>query len=389
MLVTFREIAIITDKAISGFIKGGVFVPGKFSLRKFSEINLDDPFFATLKSDYPGSTSSPSFCVWFKNKAQEGRTALVFSDDQGLGAFICIKNENEPIELKGGTLAACNRVKISTMKIAERFRGQRLGEGAIGLVLWKWQKSRTDEIYVTAFDKQDLLISQLEKFGFHKAGYNLNGEGVYIKSRHNIDYSDPYKSFPFINPNFHSSGYLIINDTYHDTMFPYSELKNNTLQNAVAMNVSNGLSKVYVGAQYSQLPYGIGDPILIYRRYTAGSGKQYRSCITSFCVVTKIIQAKKSGQKLMSFDELLTKIGNKSVFNKDELRNRYNNDWNVLVMEMLYYGYFGEGNNVNMAWLKQSGYWGDGYPTSFSLGQAAFKSILKKGNIDVSNVIID
>lgn len=389
MLVTFREIAIITDKAISGFIKGGVFVPGKISLRKFSEINLDDPFFATLKSDYPGSASSPSFCVWFKNKAQEGRTALVFSDDQGLGAFICIKNENEPIELKGGTLAACNRVKISTMKIAERFRGQRLGEGAIGLVLWKWQKSRTDEIYVTAFDKQDLLISQLEKFGFHKAGYNLNGEGVYIKSRHNIDYSDPYKSFPFINPNFHSSGYLIINDTYHDTMFPYSELKNNTLQNAVAMNVSNGLSKVYVGAQYSQLPYGIGDPILIYRRYTAGSGKQYRSCITSFCVVTKIIQAKKSGQKLMSFDELLTKIGNKSVFNKDELKNRYNNDWNVLVMEMLYYGYFGEGNNVNMAWLKQSGYWGDGYPTSFSLGQAAFKSILKKGNIDVSNVIID
>lgn len=389
MLVTFREIAIITDKAISGFIKGGVFVPGKFSLRKFSEINLDDPFFATLKSDYPGSASSPSFCVWFKNKAQEGRTALVFSDDQGLGAFICIKNENEPIELKSGTLSACNRVKISTMKIAERFRGQRLGEGAIGLVLWKWQKSGTDEIYVTAFDKQDLLISQLEKFGFHKVGYNLNGEGVYIKSRHNIDYSDPYKSFPFINPNFKSSGYLIINDTYHDTMFPYSELKNNTLQNAVAMNVSNGLSKVYVGAQYSQLPYGIGDPILIYRRYTAGSGKQYRSCITSFCVVTKIIQAKKSGQKLMSFDELLTKIGNKSVFNKDELRNRYNNDWNVLVMEMLYYGYFGEGNNVNMAWLKQSGYWGNGYPTSFSLGQAAFKSILKKGNIDVSNVIID
>lgn len=112
-------------------------MPGKFSLRKFSEINLDDPFFATLKNDYPGSASSPSFSVWFKNKAQEGRTALVFSDDQGLGAFICIKNENEPIELKGCTLAACNRVKISTMKIAERFRGQRLGEGAIGLVLWK------------------------------------------------------------------------------------------------------------------------------------------------------------------------------------------------------------------------------------------------------------
>lgn len=78
-------------------------------------------------------------------------------------------------------------------------------------------------------------------------------------------------------------------------MFPYSELKNNTLQNAVAMNVSNGLSKVYVGAQYSKLPYDVGDPILIYRRYTTGYGKRYRSCITSFCVVTKIIQAKRTG----------------------------------------------------------------------------------------------
>lgn len=34
---------------------------GKFYLRKFSEINLDDSFFDTLKKDYPGSASSPSF----------------------------------------------------------------------------------------------------------------------------------------------------------------------------------------------------------------------------------------------------------------------------------------------------------------------------------------
>lgn len=363
---------------------------GKFSLRKFSEINLNDPFFDSLKSDYPGNASSTGFSVWFAKKAQEGRTALVFNDEQGLGAFICIKNENEPIELKSGILAACNRIKISTMKIAERFRGQRLGEGAIGLVLWKWQKSGTDEIYVTAFDKQDLLISQLEKFGFNKVGFNLNGEGVYIKNRHNIDYSDPYKSFPFINPNFESSGYLIINDTYHDTMFPYSELRNNTLQNAVAMNVSNGLSKIYVGAQYSKPPYGVGDPVLIYRKYTAGQGKRYRSCITSFCVVTKIIQAKENWTYLMPFETLLGKIGNKSVFDPEELRERYVSDRNVLVIEMLYYGYFGEGNNVNMDWLEQNGYWGSNqYPSLISLDSTAFKSILEKGNIDVSNVIID
>lgn len=50
---------------------------GKFYLRKFSEINLNDSFFDTLKEDYPGSASSPSFSAWFDKKAQEGRTALV------------------------------------------------------------------------------------------------------------------------------------------------------------------------------------------------------------------------------------------------------------------------------------------------------------------------
>lgn len=47
---------------------------GKFYLRKFSEINLDDSFFDTLKKDYPGSASSPSFSTWFDKKAHEFRT---------------------------------------------------------------------------------------------------------------------------------------------------------------------------------------------------------------------------------------------------------------------------------------------------------------------------
>lgn len=59
---------------------------GKFSLRKFSKC-LNDPFFDSLKSDYPGNASSTGFSVWFAKKAQEGRTALVFNDEQGLGAL--------------------------------------------------------------------------------------------------------------------------------------------------------------------------------------------------------------------------------------------------------------------------------------------------------------
>lgn len=51
----------------------------------------------------------------------------------------------------------------------------------------------------------------------------------------------------------------------------------------------------------------------------------------------------------MSFDDLLRKIGNQSVYNETELRNQYQSAANMNVYEMLYYGYFGEGHNKTMA----------------------------------------
>lgn len=365
---------------------------GNFSLKKFSDIDLNDPFFDSLKADYPVGGKVKPFEVWFPEKAQEGRTALVFDDENGLGAFVCIKDETENIVLTDSTLPKKTRCKITTIKIAERFRGQRLGEGAIGLVLWKWKDLGWEDIYVTVFDKHDLLIAQLTKFGFIKVGYNPNGEGVYLRSRSSVDYSDPYKSFPFINPDFQNAGYLCANDFYHDTLFPYSELKN-TLQTSVALNVRNGLSKIYVGAQYTVPPYKIGEPIFIYRIHTGSGTKRYKSCLTSFCIVTNVIAVKRSGSHLMTFDELLAKIGNKSVYDESELQTKYNNDKNMFVVEMLYYGYFGEGHNINMDTLETKGYWsnshGGTYPALIRLTPDEFKEILREGNVDVDNVIID
>ena len=70
---------------------------GNFSLKKFSDIDLNDPFFDSLKADYPVGGKVKPFEVWFPEKAQEGRTALVFDDENGLGAFVCIKDETENI----------------------------------------------------------------------------------------------------------------------------------------------------------------------------------------------------------------------------------------------------------------------------------------------------
>jgi hypothetical protein len=109
------------------------------------------------------------------------------------------------------------------------------------------------------------------------------------------------------------------------------------------------------------------------------------------CVVTNIISAKTNSRPLISFDELLKRIGNKSVFDENDMRAKYNNDRNLLVIELLYYCYFGEGNNVNMDWLDRNGYWAgqNDYPANIQLTPDQFKAILKEGHIDVQDVIIN
>ena len=355
---------------------------GKFEYRLFRDIDLRDPFFDSLKRDYPEFETS-----WFPKCVSQNRDALVFSDEMGLGAFVAMKDECEEIVLRDRVLPAVPRLKISTLRLAERFRGQRLGEGAIGLVLWKWKEQKLDEVYVTVFPSHDDLISQLEKFGFEAVGYNIRGELVYIRSRNAIDFSDPYKSFPFVSPAFPKGGYIVVDDTFHDTLFPYSELRN-TWQEQLDRDVANGITKVYVGAQ-PQPHYQKGEPVFIYRKHTGTGTKKYRSCVTSYCVVDEVVAVKRRGQRLCSFDEFCRIVGNKSVFTKDDLWRRYNQDYNVTVIRMLYCGYFGAGNNVNYAWLEENGLWSPQgqYPTEFKLSRKQCGDIWEQGGIDVSNAV--
>ena len=217
---------------------------GKFERKQFSEINLNDPFFDSLKADYPGTSSSTGFVQWFAAKAADGKRALIFEDDQGVGAFVNLKpNEAEEINLANGiVLPKTARLKITTIKIDKRYRNQRIGEGALGLTLWQWRDLGINEIYVTVFDKHISLILLLEKYGFIHVGNNLNGERVYIKDRRNLDFSDPCKSFPLLSDQVQHAGCLAIDMEYHDTMFASSDLAN-TLQERVDISVANGLKK--------------------------------------------------------------------------------------------------------------------------------------------------
>lgn len=355
---------------------------GKFVLKKFVEIDANDNFFDSLKTDYP------EFPIWFQKKSEIGEKAFVFSDGQGIGAFIYLKKEAEPIKIRNKELPSIQRLKIGTLKLHERIKGIRMGEGAIGIALWYWQEMKCDEVYITVFDKHKNLIDLILKFGFICEGFNERGESVYLKNRKNIDYSNPYKSFPFINSNFVKAGIIPIYDKFHDRLFPYSELKNNK-QEIYEETAGNGISKVYIGTPFTAMHYNVDEPVLIYRIYTGIGQKTYKSVVTSFAVITKIQIIKNNGSVEMSLDDFFKEAGNKSVFTKDELTTMYAKNKNNLVMlELLYNGFFGKGKNVIHKTLNDKGMF-NSYPYSIEYSKEQFTRILEMGAKDVSNIIIN
>lgn len=356
-------------------------MPGKFEWHKFSEVNIDDPFFDLLKADYE------EFPVWFNKKSDAGEFALVFEDEQGVGAFVYLKRENEAIQLMDKTLPAIPRVKIGTLRLAERYRGMRLGEGALGVSLWKWRDDKVEDIYVTVFEKHSELISLFERFGFKCVGMNSRGECIYLKSRNKIDYTDPYKAFPFIRASFSKAGLLPIFERFHDRLFPYSELKirKREIEEETA---GNGITKVYIGSPYTAMHYEVGEPVGIYRIFEGDSGKTYRSAVTSYCTITKMDVIKNNGRATMSLADFVKNAGNKTVFTVDELTSTYNGQNNVVMLEVVYNGFLGKGHNVIHKNLKEQGLF-DVHPYNLDYTKEQFIKLLEMGDVDVQNVIID
>lgn len=50
-----------------------------FALKKFSDLNLKDSFFDSLKTAYPGTNSTPSFTDWFLKKIERRQNCIGIS----------------------------------------------------------------------------------------------------------------------------------------------------------------------------------------------------------------------------------------------------------------------------------------------------------------------
>lgn len=281
--------------------------------RKFADIDLEDPFFTSLKNDYR------EFEDWFKRK--HNAEAYLYYEEGMVEGFLYIKIEDGPITDVFPNIECERALKIGTFKINPH--GTKLGERFIKKALDHAIVMKADCCYVTIFDKEatSSLIALMGKYGFNRYATKETDNGVEIVMVKNLKYleNDILKDYPLINKNEKNKYLLAIYPQYHSIMFPDSILSNESVDILEDISFTNSIHKIYV----TTMPVNRtskGDILVMYRTATPGKSAEYTSVATSICVVEEV----KSQHEFKDFDSFYKYASSYSVFDKEDLRHWYN-----------------------------------------------------------------
>lgn len=286
---------------------------------KFSDVNLEDSFFDSLRADYPG------FDEWFNRKSES--EAYILENPELLG-FLALKHEIEDDTQINPYFPEKERLKISTLKIDAH--GTVLGERFINIVLHKAIELDVEEVYVTLFDKQEGLIRLFEKFGFVYWGNKINGERVYIKNFDLIN-DNVYLDYPLINIKDVNNYILAIYPKFHTDLFPLSKLTTEKDHLIEDLSFTNTIEKTYLtkmdGVQYIKP----GDLIFIYRTADRSSA-EYSSVITSVCTAVE----NRNIEEFISYEDFVEFCGKGTIFSKTQLKKFWVSKEYPYILKMIY-----------------------------------------------------
>lgn len=253
-------------------------------LRAFKDIDLNDRFFDSLKSDYK------EFPDWFAKKAHSGEQAYVFYGDAGvLDGFLYLKIEEGPLLDVSPPLPPRPRVKVGTMKINPH--GTRLGERFIKKIFDHALSKKVEEIYVTVFDHHSKLISMFAEYGFHVQASKTTANGieqVLVREVH-APYRDVATSYPLAKISGQRVFQVAIEPKWHTKLFPDSILRNESASIVEDVSHTNSIHKVYLAGMHGMEQLKRGDVILIYRKSDGQGPARYRSVATSVCVMEEYL----------------------------------------------------------------------------------------------------
>ena len=335
-------------------------------IEKFRDIALTDPFFETLKSDYPG------FAIWFANKANND--AVTFrAEGGGLDGFLYLKEEAGPVADVQPNLVAARRLKIGTFKINPH--GTRLGERFMKRAFDTAVDMGAEALYVTVFEKHEALVQLFTRYGFVKVGKKSSGgdedESVYER-RLDQTAGDVVLDYPRIPIQKDRHFVLSLYPQWHSRLLPDSLLKTENASSLKDVSHTNSIHKIYLTAMQGIDQLKRGDTLLIYR--TAEGGAAYHtSVVTSLCVVESVshITHYATEQAFMDYCKPY------SIFTDAELRTFYKTKKYPWLIRFTYNLALSKRPN-RKALLEDVGLAANTYWGFFKLSTDQLKSILKQ-----------
>ncbi|MDW7731092.1 MAG: PIN domain-containing protein [Methanolobus sp.] len=286
-------------------------------------LNIDDPFFDSLKKDYEG------FINWFTKISKSGRKCYVHYKENGkIGALLIYKIEDEILD-SNPIMPKKRRLKLSTLKVSHV--GNKIGELFIKLAVNYARINDIKELYLTHYvvDNVDYLVDLIEVYGFQEeAILNQTGETIFVKKLEVSDESINHLNPVEISKKFYPAYYdgksvnkfiIPIQPKWHEKLFTdynRTRLGDNqkkgrqpTLIEFAGQFIIEGntIQKSYICHSTSK-KITAGDLLLFYR-------SDDEKAITSLGVVEKVFQGKQSS------DEIIQMVGKRSVYLNSEIVN--------------------------------------------------------------------
>ena len=346
--------------------------------QNFSNINLNDDFFITLKADYV------EFPRWFEKKAADGECAYVLYNNESLiEGFMYLKIEDGEVTDTTPQLPNAKHLKIGTFKFDSA--GTRRGERFIKKVFDHAIKYNADDIYVTIFDKHEYLMILMQRYGFDIIGSKgtANGqENVLLRNMHRNN-ADIIRDYPKFNTRGNNKYLMSIYPMYHTRMLPDSILNNESHSIIQDVSHTNSIHKIYLCAMEQVSEFRHGDIIVTYRTSDQPGNARFRSVITSVCVVEEY----RNIGEFPSLESFLKYAGSYSVFSTAELTKFYRTKRYPHILRFTYNTAMTRrvirDRLIREVGLREHGvYWG-----AMPLTDQQFNHMLDLGEVDASFII--
>jgi len=346
-------------------------------LRSFNQINLNDPFFDTLKEDYQ------EFEAWFLKKSQSDSTAYVSYDEEDhLQAFLYLKIEDNEINDVSPKLPKMKWLKVGTFKVTPH--GTRLGERFVKKILDYAIVEDVDAVYVTIFPKHEALIKLLTKYGFRRQAEkpSPNGtEDVLVKTMRAYQ-EHTLLDYPLVNTNGNKKFILSIYPKFHTELFPDSKLFHEKYDLIQDVSHTNSIHKIYICFMNGVSAINPGDLIVIYRTADGQGSAWYRSVASSICVVEEI----RTRKDFESVEDYIRYCQAYSIFDRKDLTVWFNQQKPLFIIKMTYNIALTKRlirkSLVEDIGLDAGAYWG-----VLEISNDQFNHILKKGEVNEGIII--